>query len=328
MQTQQKKISPPWKLAGFVLLAGIIIGIFLIMPNPVPSLSGSEPPPPWESVKTTLLDLDPSWSEVCSLITTGKVLRAEQLLDRELRPVWSASLAHYPQQLMPTGDFLSSWVQSREQKVTDLLHQNFSQAVSRVASGDLALDQLEEWLAIRNDPYLLQILEEAWNPLIQDRISAASNWYRVVFQNPDETLIDSATLEKLVRKAARHPDFVKLVFGPAMSDEEQAATFNTLLVTGEVQTASFTAELNNSFKEQTWTPPTMIIGSSWYPRELRSEHATTWSDLDEIHAWRKPPSKISRGMSEEIQNSYIQSIRNEIRQGFIKWPAIESKEIL
>jgi hypothetical protein len=325
MQPQQKKFSLLWKLAGLAFLAVLISGIFLILPNPVPRLSNEGVPPPWASVKTTLMDLEPSWHQVCLLISTGQVLQAEQLLNREHRPMWSAAVAHYPRQGMPNGLSLTQWIQFREQEVTALLHQDFSQAVFRVASGDLALDQLEDWLAEREDPYLLQTLEEAWDKLIQDRISAATNWYRVVFQNPDETLMASASLETLVRKAARKPDFVKLVFGPAISDEEQAATYNTLLVTGQVQTATFTTEINNSFKEQTWTPPPMVIGSSWYPRELRKEHATTWSNLDEIHSWLKPPTKISRNLEEKIQKSYNQRIQNGVRQGFLQWPALEPK---
>lgn len=323
MQPHQNLFSPVWKLGALGLLAVVMAGIFMMLPNPVPRLSSDGVPPSWESVQTALLDQEASWSNILAWITSGEILLAEQVLDQEHRPIWAAAQAHYPDRKMPTGLVIANWVQSREQDITNLYHQHFSQAVSRVASGDLALDQLEKWLDKRNDADLLDILEKSWEPLKEKRILAATNWYRVVFQNPDESLVNSASMENLVRKAARQPDFIKLVFGPAMSDEEQAATYNTLLITGQVQTASFTAELNNSFKEQTWKPSPMVIGCSLYPRELRKDRPTQWADLEAVHAWMNPPGKISRSLEQQIQKSYRQKIQNRIRQEIISWPALK-----
>ena len=203
IQTQHKKPFFTWKLSGLAILTIMAVAAFWYAPAPMPP--PSDKTPSWESVQSTLNDLEPIWKQVEELILNGRILQADRLLDSELRPVWKGACVHHANRDLPDGMTLTTWVEAQEVHVSELLRSHFSAAIARVASGDLALDRLQHFLDLRDDPELFDILDASQTDLVQTRQNAASNWYRVVFQNPLKIYSIHTVLKKLFVALQKFP---------------------------------------------------------------------------------------------------------------------------
>lgn len=316
---QRRKTSYPWHIT---LLLGVLCGISLILfflyqsssilPTPV------DKPLKWRDVEDALQDTDETQTLILKEISEGKLLSADWRYETFLRPLWKQAVEFYPDGPWGEMSIATSFAQMEENHINSL-RSGFSNILQRMSLGDVSPIDLQDWLTEKDDPILYDQLSASEDWLIPKRQGQATNWYRIMFQNPAQDWISSQKVREILSSSLPPQGTQKIVWGPALSPEEQENTAGTLMITGMVQTAEFKAEPLDGFQTQNWKPSPLPLGVSLYPVEMSSSLTSAWTRVKPIFIWRPPPPSISRSLEPEMQAQYKAALRRDLWAALTDW---------
>lgn len=314
-----------WSITGISLLiiAALMLAIFA-MQSLRPRSGAHSATMSWAEAYSALLNGTNQMNEILHRVQEGDLIRAQEQLDHVLMPMWKGAMHEFSDQYIE-GLPLKNWIDMQRLDFDRIVPQYFDRVLQQVGAGQISPADLEAWLETRNQPALYDQLDEAQDWIIAEREAQASGWYRIVFENPAPDHLPSHLLLNFLTESVDPGFGYQLVLGPALSEPEQAQTWNTLVITGAVQTATFKTEVRDGFRSTDWTPRPLIIGFSLYPREVNQDRPTSWAVLEPIHVWLQPPKATARGIEDQVQQQYRSRLLQELKKKLHRWPNLKEE---
>lgn len=305
---------------GLFLVLAVMAGLYEFYRR------ASAAPPP-DPIVQVLTRAETAWAATLLAFDQGAYEEAANcFLEDVVSPVGSV-LERNPEAMAETGLSLEEWLIRKDSLYRERAGQVMETLFSGLADGTVNPLQVHAWLDRHAYPEWDMIGSAREETLLAERSRAATNWFRVFLEEEQTFPGLRAKVEEMYRRKWPAEGAPQLVFGPALSAEEQALTRNTIAVSSTLGYASFKVSVQSVFSGEDWEPPDVPILLTLSNRVVGGTGpAGTWDRAGPFHAYIKPPRGITRRYAHPIIANYRNLLLQEIEQALDELPAYREKE--